>query len=53
MSSMRIGSGIYQSYSHLSSGKRINTAADDAAGLAIGQKMQKEEILPATQSIMI
>ncbi len=43
MSSMRIGSGIYQSYSHLSSGKRINTAADDAAGLAIGQKMQKEE----------
>lgn len=43
MSSMTIGSGIYQSYSHLSSGKRINTAADDAAGLAIGQKMQKEE----------
>ena len=43
MSSMRIGSGIYQSYSQLSSGKRINTAADDAAGLAIGQKMQKEE----------
>lgn len=43
MSSMTIGSGLYQSYSHLSSGKRINTAADDAAGLAIGQKMQKEE----------
>jgi len=43
MSSMTINSGIYQSYSHISSGKRINTAADDAAGLAIGQKMQKEE----------
>ena len=38
MSSMTIGSGLYQSYSHIASGKRINTAADDAAGLAIGQK---------------
>ncbi len=35
--------GIYQSYSHLSSGKRINSAADDASGLAIAQKMQREE----------
>ena len=30
-------------YSKLSSGKRINKAADDAALLAIGQKMLKEE----------
>lgn len=43
MSSMTIGSGLYQSYSHISSGKRINTAADDAAGLAIGQKLQRQE----------
>lgn len=35
--------GIYRSYSHIASGKRINSAADDAAGLAIAQKMQKEE----------
>lgn len=35
--------GIYKSYSHIASGKRINTAADDAAGLAIGKKMQMEE----------
>ncbi len=34
---------IYKTYSQISSGKRINKAADDAAGLAIGQKMQKEE----------
>lgn len=34
---------IYKSYSHLSSGKRINSAADDASGLAIAQKMQREE----------
>ncbi len=34
---------IFKSYSHLSSGKRINSAADDAAGLAIAQKMQREE----------
>ena len=32
----------YNIYSQLSSGKRINKAADDAAGLAIGQKMQRE-----------
>lgn len=33
----------YNIYSQLSSGKRINKAADDAAGLAIGQKLQKNE----------
>ena len=33
----------YNIYSKLSSGKRINRAADDAAGLAIGQKMHREE----------
>ncbi len=43
MSTMSVSSGIYDSYSHISSGKRINTAADDAAGLAIGKKMEKEE----------
>lgn len=35
--------GIYKSYSYIASGKRINTAADDAAGLAIGKKMQMQE----------
>lgn len=30
---------LYQNYRQLSSGKRINSAADDAAGLAIAQKM--------------
>lgn len=43
MSSMRIGGGMFQIYSHLSSGKRINSAADDASGLAIAKKMQREE----------
>ena len=43
MNTISAGSGIFHSYSHISSGRRINTAADDAAGLAIGQKMQKEE----------
>lgn len=43
MSIMSIGSGMFHSYSHISSGKRINTAADDASGLAIAQKMQREE----------
>ena len=33
----------YNIYSQLSSGKRINKAADDAAGLAIGQKIHREE----------
>ncbi len=30
-------------YTQLSSGKRINSAADDAAGLTIGQKMNSQE----------
>ena len=38
--SSRAGNDIY---SQLSSGKRINKAADDAAGLAIGQKIHREE----------
>ena len=33
----------YNIYSQLASGKRINKAADDAAGLAIGQKIHREE----------
>lgn len=33
----------YNIYSQLSSGKRINRAADDASGLAIGQKMRRHE----------
>ena len=38
MSSMTVSNnGLYSSYSHIASGKRINTAADDAAGLAIGK----------------
>ncbi|MCM1326126.1 MAG: hypothetical protein NC094_02305 [Bacteroidales bacterium] len=43
MSAMTVSSGLYKSYSHISSGKRINSAADDAAGLAIGKKMEREE----------
>lgn len=43
MTNMATSSKIFKSYSHLASGKRINTAADDAAGLAIAQKMLKEE----------
>ncbi len=35
--------GLFWSYSHLASGKRINTARDDAAGLAIAQKMKTQE----------
>ena len=34
---------IFNIYSKLSSGKRINKAADDAAGLAIAKKMQRQE----------
>lgn len=34
---------IYNIYNKLSSGKRINKAADDAAGLAIAQKLLKHE----------
>lgn len=33
---------IYTSYQSLASGKRINSAADDAAGLAIAQKLQSQ-----------
>ena len=43
MSSMTIRNGLFNSYSHLSSGKRINSAADDASGLAIAKKMQRQE----------
>ena len=43
INSVSSNNGIYKTYSQISSGKRINKAADDAAGLAIGQKMQKEE----------
>lgn len=39
MGSMAVNNnGIYDSYSHIASGRRINSAADDAAGLAIGKK---------------
>ena len=34
---------IFNIYSKLSSGKRINRAADDAAGLAIAKKLQRQE----------
>ena len=45
---MRIGAvspqkDLFWSYSHLSSGKRINTAKDDAAGLAIASRMKMQE----------
>lgn len=43
MNTISAGNGIFNTYSHLSSGLRINRAADDAAGLAIGQKMRQEE----------
>lgn len=43
MSYMSITNGSRGIYSQLSSGKRINSAADDAAGLAIAQKMKREE----------
>lgn len=35
--------GIFWSYTHLASGKRINTAKDDAAGLAIASRMKTQE----------
>ena len=35
--------GLFWSYTHLSSAKRINTAKDDAAGLAIANKMKVQE----------
>lgn len=45
---MNVGVGasqkdLFWSYSHLSSGKRINTAKDDAAGLAIANMMKRQE----------
>ena len=43
MSTMAVSNGMYKTYSHISSGKRINSAADDAAGLAIGKKLEREE----------
>lgn len=40
MSISSVGSqNLYRTYNQLSSGKRINSAADDAAGLAIAQKL--------------
>lgn len=45
MSNMSISSrGLFNSYSHLASGKRINSARDDASGLAIAKRLQREEI---------
>ncbi len=43
MSVNGVSGSTYQSYSQIASGKRINTAADDASGLAIGKKMEREE----------
>lgn len=48
MNMMNVGAvssqrSLFWDYTHLSSGKRINTAKDDAAGLAIAMKMQREE----------
>ena len=43
MSTMSIGRGMFNIYSHIASGKRINSAADDAAGLAIAKRMKREE----------
>ena len=43
MSNMAVTGGIYKSYTHIASGKRINGAADDAAGLSIAQKLLKEQ----------
>lgn len=44
MSNLSISSrGLFNSYSHISSGKRINSAADDASGLAIAKRLQRTE----------
>lgn len=43
MSNMTVSNGLYKSYTSIASGKRINSAADDASGLAIAQKMRREE----------
>jgi flagellin len=37
-----ISNELFKSYQQLSSGKRINSAADDAAGLAISEKMNAQ-----------
>ncbi len=37
-----ISNQLYNNYQSLASGKRINSAADDAAGLAIAQELQKQ-----------
>lgn len=45
MSNLSINSrGLFNSYSHIASGKRINSAKDDAAGLAIAKRLQREEV---------
>ncbi|NLG03983.1 MAG: flagellin [Clostridia bacterium] len=38
-----IGSQLNNQYAQISSGKRINRAADDAAGLAIAEKMKEQK----------
>lgn len=43
MSNMTVTNGIFKSYSPIASGKRINRAADDAAGLSIAQKLLKQQ----------
>ena len=43
MSTMSVGRGMFNMYSHIASGKRIHSAADDAAGLAIAKRMKREE----------
>lgn len=45
---MRVGAissqrNLFWDYTHLSSGKRINTAKDDAAGLSIANRMKRQE----------
>lgn len=42
ISSIGSSLNLYRNYQQLSSGKRINSAADDAAGLAIAVKMQSQ-----------
>lgn len=44
MSMMSVGRGKFNIYSHIASGKRINSAKDDAAGLAIAKRMKLQEI---------
>ena len=43
MSMMSVGRGKFNIYSHIASGKRINSAKDDAAGLAIAKRMKLQE----------